>query len=352
MQFFDLLQSLSLFLPDNPSAVWLFTDLDEVNAIYPIVDSALRQRPTYKLIIAAPQHQVMELRRRLPHEQIVALTPQPQRIRPAQYSGAALQILGAKYHHLSVALSRSLRVEEDFDAQSVLRLLPASALPKAKSDDGIPEPYLVRVLAGSSIAQLDDLSLQLDTPQHILCLGNGPSSEDSRLQSTFHDCLFRVNWTWRSRGLYLNPSLVFTADAGLPFGSPGPIVAYPSRTQGLPIIRRHCLLLRPPRKGYLFADEIIPALRDRRELIAPSNGAIMIAVAAALKPERIIIAGIDLYSHDQGRYPGDKDAVDGYSRDHSRTIDVEFIRSALSSYKGKLEILSEGLTQELSTAKA
>ena len=69
----------------------------------------------------------------------------------------------------------------------------------------------------------------------------------------------------------------------------------------------------------------------------------MVAVAAALQPERITIAGIDLYSHDQGRYPGDKEAIDGYSRNHSRTTDLEFIRSALSSYRGKLEILSEGL---------
>ena len=81
--------------------------------------------------------------------------------------------------------------------------------------------------------------------------------------------------------------------------------------------------------------------------IVPSNGAIMIAVAAALKPRRIIIAGIDLYEHEAGRYPGDALAVDGYSRDHSRSCDMDFIRTALGQHHGDLVILSDHLRNAL-----
>lgn len=347
MQLQDHIQSSALFLPDNPETVWLFTDTNEISTLYSIVDSALRQRPEFRLVIAVPRNELPELRRRFPHEQFVALPSDSGRIRPSRYSQSTLQILGAKYHQLAGTLSHSLKVEGDFDIHTILRLLPDATFAGADPGSSTPASCLIRLLAGSAIVQLNDLRLRLGTPRHILCLGNGPSSEDTRLQGCSFDCLFRVNWIWRDRGLYLNPNLVFTADIDRPFGSPRPIIAFPSRLQGLPIIRRHCLLLRPPRRGYLFADEILSTLKDRGDPVTPSNGAIMVAVAAALQPERIAIAGIDLYSHDQGRYPGDKDAIDGYSRNHSRTTDLEFIRSALSSYRGNLEILSEGLLREL-----
>ena len=52
-----------------------------------------------------------------------------------------------------------------------------------------------------SLAALTDwaaLNDRLGRPTTILCLGNGPSSEDPRIPPE-HDCLFRVNWVWRKR---------------------------------------------------------------------------------------------------------------------------------------------------------
>jgi hypothetical protein len=145
----------------------------------------------------------------------------------------------------------------------------------------------------------------------------------------------------------VNPNLVFTADRDLPAGSPKPILGFPNEAVGLPILRYHSFMFRPPRQGYIFIDTLIPTLKAGRSEVVPSNGAIMISLAAALKPKRMIIAGIDLYSHKEGRYPGDSHAIDGYSRDHNRTNDVAFIRSALSAYRGEVIILSDSLREEL-----
>ena len=56
------------------------------------------------------------------------------------------------------------------------------------------------------------LSERLGRPATILCLGNGPSSEDPRLAGIAHDALFRVNWRWLERGLLTQPDMVFVGD--------------------------------------------------------------------------------------------------------------------------------------------
>ena len=351
MRFLDLLHNFGLLLPDSPNTVWLFTGADEIDSIYPIVDTALRQRPEFKLVIAVPRHDLAELRRRLPHEQILVRPLKHGCANSARYGNSALRILGSGSGHFAKVAPRGLNVDKDFDSQSILSRLPdlASTRPEMKARSRMS--FLTRVMAGAPIDRIDDLARRLGQPHDIMCMGNGPSSEDPRLDSITYDCLFRVNWIWRERGLYLNPKLVVTADRELPSGPPMPIIGFPSEAAGLPVLRHHCVMLRPPRQGYLFIDSILPALRAIPGDVIPSNGAIMIALAAALKPQRIIIAGIDLYSHEQGRYPGDKNAIDGYSRDHSRIKDLEFIRLALHAFEGEIIILSEGLRKELGYGK-
>ncbi len=72
-----------------------------------------------------------------------------------------------------------------------------------------------------------------------------------------------------------------------------------------------------------------PTYRD-----VPTNGALMIAVAVALTPARLVISGIDLYSHPQGKYPGVADDPQGYDAAHSRETDIACIRDALWRHKG------------------
>jgi hypothetical protein len=81
----------------------------------------------------------------------------------------------------------------------------------------------------------------------------------------------------------------------------------------------------------------------------PTNGALMIATAAALQPKHLAIAGMDLYRHPQGRYPSDSAAADGYSRQHSRALDLALIRSALAAYEGEVVVVGEALRRALET---
>jgi hypothetical protein len=90
-------------------------------------------------------------------------------------------------------------------------------------------------------------------------------------------------------------------------------------------------------------------LRDRTEYPEiPTNGALMIAVAVALAPHRLVISGVDLYLHPGGKYPGLADQSNDYDAKHSRATDVFFMREALSRYRGDLTILSDALRRELS----
>jgi hypothetical protein len=73
----------------------------------------------------------------------------------------------------------------------------------------------------------------------------------------------------------------------------------------------------------------------------------MVAAAAALRPKRLTIAGIDLFRHPEGRYPGDARSLNEYSRVHTRDVDVAIIDLALRDYPGELVIFGDTLRQAL-----
>jgi len=206
---------------------------------------------------------------------------------------------------------------------------------------------LVGAAAGAPIADLAALRRRLGSPSSVLCLGNGPSSELPEVRSVQADCLFRVNWIWRSRGVLAQPNLVFTADPDVPPSNPL-LIAIPNRALGLPILARHCLALRPPRAGYLFVEDLLPSARPGTRPF-PTNGALMIATAAALEPARLVISGMDLYDHPEGRYPGDRSEA-GYAPEHSRGADLATIRAALAGFGGEVAILSPLLEEALASS--
>src|SRR4029079_17608285 len=100
--------------------------------------------------------------------------------------------------------------------------------------------------------------------------------------------------------------MVFTAAHDLPRGRRS-VIVFPDSATGIPILVRHTFLLHPPRAGYVFLDELLdlPVASSSEGRDMPTNGARMIAAAAALQPKRLAIAGMDLYQHPGGRYPGD-----------------------------------------------
>ena len=189
------------------------------------------------------------------------------------------------------------------------------------------------------IFDLEDLRARLESPSSILCLGNGPSSEGPQIPKDC-DSLFRVNWIWQDRKFMAEPDLVFTGDPDLPPPGSRAIVAFPTRGEAERIMKAY-----PKPVDWLVVPRLLhdfPTYKD-----VPTNGALMIAVAVALAPRRLVVSGIDLYSHPEGKYPGVADDPAGYDSAHSRETDIACIRDALWRHKGQLTILSPALKRAL-----
>ncbi len=78
----------------------------------------------------------------------------------------------------------------------------------------------------------------------------------------------------------------------------------------------------------------------------------MVATAAALKPRRLILSGIDLYLDPRGRYPGDIAAENAFPPMHSREVELEILDRILADYRGELRILNEPLREALAARRA
>ena len=196
------------------------------------------------------------------------------------------------------------------------------------------------------IASVAALKTRLGGADTILCLGNGPSSEDARLLAYPGACIFRVNWIWLARGFLAAPDVVFTGDADVVALARPPLVIFPTEAIGRPILAGHASAGHAV-AGYAFLDRFQPGFADFAAAQYPTNGALMVAVAAALDPRRLVIAGIDLYRHPQGKYAGPADNDAGYTAEHSADIDLAAIKRALDGFAGEVAILSENLARAL-----
>lgn len=338
----DHLQRLGLCLPPARPTVLLAETPGEIDRLYPMLDAALRQRPTYRLALAADRLDVPGLRRRYPHELVL---PLPNVLGVGRWLRRleTVLIIGRMPNGLSAGVDAIPGA--DVSPETLLERLPRRDIAIAPAPAGA---LLIELLGGRRIGSIADLAAKLDNPRTVVCLGNGPSSEDPRLVAYGGATLFRVNWNWRGRGWMTAPDVVFTADPDLPRArGRRPVIVFPRAALGRPILMRHAMALRPPSAGYAFMDDFVPPLADFSTPIIPTNGALMIAVATALRPERIVIAGMDLYSHPEGRYPGDTAAQDGYSREHDAATDLALIRRSLRAFEGETVILSDNLRAAL-----
>lgn len=191
----------------------------------------------------------------------------------------------------------------------------------------------------------------LGQPRSILCVGNGPSSEDSALADLACDCLFRVNWVWQTRALLTRPQIIFTADPDVPPAPPEALIAFPTRTDANRILGFYRGAGILSRIGYVVLPELPSPLSAKPWPLRPTNGALMIAAAAQLQPERLAIAGIDLYQHPAGKYPGETVEANDYDAIHSRDNDLDAIALALADFHGELVVVGNQLRDAL-TARA
>lgn len=207
---------------------------------------------------------------------------------------------------------------------------------------GLPSALLAPIFRRKyrSIATLEELKAELDQPETILCLGNGPSSEDPRLAELPYDALFRVNHFWQERGFLTEPQLVFTGlRAAIKAVSDPVIFAFQTREEEAKLMLK-CLSL-PRRIAFATAERLGVMDFGDFGVFTPTNGAVMLATAVALQPKRLIVAGMDLFQHPAGSYPGDSTTPNAYTVLHDRDTELAFILSRLDRFEGELTILSE-----------
>jgi hypothetical protein len=210
-------------------------------------------------------------------------------------------------------------------------------------------PRLRRLLAfkAERYDTVDELRRALGNPQTILCLGNGPSSEDPEVATVQHDALFRVNFRWLDRGFLTAPDMVFTGSKETLNVVRGPIFGLQSiRSEARLLVTR---ILHPAfgRIRYAAIERLGLFLSEAHlHGVRPTNGAAMLAVAVALQPARLVISGIDLFSHPAGSYPGDTTTPNAYTPGHDADSELALLLEALSRYQGELVILSEALRRE------
>jgi hypothetical protein len=161
------------------------------------------------------------------------------------------------------------------------------------------------------------------------------------------DRLFRVNWIWGSRGLHLSPDLVFTADNDPPALRPAPIICFPTREDANRILASYIMRGIHLPANYLVFIELPCALSMKSRTYRPTNGALMVAAATLLRPRRVVIAGMDLYLHPDGKYPGSCAEANKYDPIHNRSLDLAFMAAAFSMFDGTVDILSAQLKSAL-----
>lgn len=75
--------------------------------------------------------------------------------------------------------------------------------------------------------------------------------------------------------------------------------------------------------------------------LRPTNGASMIAAAIALQPKTLVVAGIDLFQHAEGTYPGESSIANAYAPAHSRETELEFLLQLFAGYEGEIVIFGD-----------
>jgi hypothetical protein len=158
-----------------------------------------------------------------------------------------------------------------------------------------------------------------------------------------HDALFRVNHLWQERGLLTQPHMVFT-------GSTDTVRRIGTAIVGISLVHHEGRLLlaglarRNGQFRFVTLERlgILPRHSSWGEAV-PTNGAFMLATAVALHPARLVIAGIDLFRHRDGAYPGDARTPNAYTPRHAAELDERVILHTLAAYRGELIMLSDVL---------
>jgi hypothetical protein len=197
------------------------------------------------------------------------------------------------------------------------------------------------------IDSLDALRATLGPCDTILCLGNGPSSEDAGVSTISFDWLFRVNCSWVSRGRLTQPHVVFIGDGRCLRLLEGCVFGFRTVEEEARFLTDRLRHGRLRRLRYLTVERLPVSINECRWPARPTNGAAMVAMAAALEPKRLVIAGVDLFEHPSGAYPGDAATPNDYLLMHDRRTELAILDRALRRFRGELTVLSDPLARGL-----
>ena len=193
-----------------------------------------------------------------------------------------------------------------------------------------------------NIGTLEELRRRLRRPEAILCLGNGPSAEEPAIREMTWDSCFRVNHSWRERHFVTEAQMVFTGSRSTveALGA-AVILGFASRQFAQATLKRYLFTRRC--LSFMVAEHL--GLLDSGHFapFMPTNGAVMLAVAAALRPRKLIVGGIDLFSDPRGAYPDDPATPNDYGMFHSRELERAFIVGTLSRFDGELVVMGDAL---------
>jgi hypothetical protein len=211
-------------------------------------------------------------------------------------------------------------------------------------------------LLGSRLARIDDadaLAAALGRPATIMCLGNGPSSEAPALSGLAYDALFRVNHSWLARGVLAKPDVVFTGGTKTMATIRGAIFGVQSEGAERRLVGARLFRPRLGPTRFFRVPAVAPALAAFAwDPVRPTNGAAMLATAVALKPARLIVAGIDLFRHPDGAYPGDMATPNAFAPAHDADVELAFLLELFESYRGELIIVGDVLREAWERRKA
>lgn len=215
---------------------------------------------------------------------------------------------------------------------------------EARLVDALRRPLLGRIASRkfSPIESLPALRERLAHPARILCLGNGPSSEDPALREIEYDALFRVNHSWLDRPHHNAPDVIFTGkrDTLEAYRAPT-IFGLQTEAAAGRIVLRSLLLAR--RFTYFTAERLGCMDFAYFAPYKPTNGAVMIATAAALATQQLIVAGIDLFSDPRGSYPGDAATPNAYTVAHDRELEARFVLETMAAFRGEVIVVGDVL---------
>lgn len=184
---------------------------------------------------------------------------------------------------------------------------------------------------------IDEVAARLGHPETILCLGNGPSGRQAVLATLGHDALFRVNHDWRADGLLEQPDMVF-AGVKRSMRRMGPtLLGVSTERKADALIACRGLEFWHGRATFAVVEQIAGGTAPEvSSALRPTTGAYMLAMAIALQPRRLIVAGMDMFSHPEGAYADGAKDTNAYTPSHSYETDSAFILGSLRHFHGQL----------------